>query len=114
MTKVFSRTILILTTPYWGIEVNYFFMKQTIDDKSDIIRRLKIIEGHIKKVISMVENDRYCVDVLQQSSAVRSALKKTQDLILTRHLKGCVHHALKEERGEKVVKELIDIYTQSK
>ncbi|NCN25666.1 hypothetical protein COT94_03630 [Candidatus Falkowbacteria bacterium CG10_big_fil_rev_8_21_14_0_10_37_14] len=89
-------------------------MEQTFNEQANILRRLKIIEGHIKKVISMVESDRYCVDVLQQSSAVRSALKKTQDLILARHLRSCVRHALKEDRGDKVIGELIDIYTQSK
>ena len=89
-------------------------MKKDLNDKASILRRLKIIEGHIKKVISMVENDRYCIDVLQQSSAVRSALKKTQDMILSRHLQSCVRNALREDKGEKVVGELIDIYTQSK
>lgn len=83
-------------------------------NKEDILRRLKIIEGHLKKVVSMVEDDRYCIDVLQQSSAVGSALKKTQDLILARHLQTCVMAALKEEKGKKVVAELTAIYTQSK
>lgn len=85
-----------------------------VSNKSDILKRLKIIEGHLKKVIAMVENDRYCIDVLQQSSAVRSALKKTQDLILLKHLQTCVISALKTEKGEKVIAELMDIYTQGK
>lgn len=84
------------------------------NNKQSILRRLKIAEGHLKKVISMIENDRYCIDVLQQSSAVRSALKKTQDLILTRHLQTCVKMALKEDKREKVVGELVNIYLQSK
>lgn len=82
--------------------------------KADVLRRLKIIEGHLRKVISMVESDSYCVDVLQQATAVRNALKKTQDLILTRHLESCVMSALKEERGKKVVDELMEIYAQRK
>lgn len=84
------------------------------NNKEDVLRRLKIIEGHLKKVVSMVENDRYCIDVLQQSSAVRSALKKTQDLILSRHLKTCVLEAMKEGKEEKILAELLDIYTQGK
>lgn len=83
-------------------------------NKKDILRRLEIIAGHLKTVISMVKNDRYCIDVLQQSSAVRSALKKTQDLILSRHLQTCVLSAMKENEGKKVVTELMSIYNQSK
>jgi DNA-binding FrmR family transcriptional regulator len=86
----------------------------TENNKQSILRRLKIAEGHLKKVISMIEDDRYCIEVLQQSSAVRSALKKTQDLILARHLQTCVKNALKEDKREKVVAELVDIYLQSK
>ena len=75
---------------------------------------MKIIEGHIKKVVSMVEEDRYCIDIIQQSSAVRSSLKKVQDLILSRHLNTCIYPVMKENSGKKVVEELIDLYTQSK
>lgn len=83
-------------------------------DKENILKRLKIIEGHLGTVVSMIENERYCVEVLQQISAVRSALKKTQDLILSRHLQTCVLSAMKKEEGQRVVTELMNIYTQSK
>lgn len=89
-------------------------MVEDKSNKEDVLRRLKIIEGHLKKVIAMVEDDSYCVNILQQTTAVRSALKKTQDLILSRHLETCVAASLKEERSQKVVRELMDIYAQNK
>jgi DNA-binding FrmR family transcriptional regulator len=85
-------------------------MNHVHKNKEDVLKRLKIIEGHLKKIISMVESDSYCVDVLQQSSAVRSALKKTQDIILTNHMETCVMASLKEEGKEKVISELVSIY----
>ena len=55
-----------------------------------ILHRLKISLGHLKKVIKMVENDEYCINVLHQSQAVRKALKETDNLMLENHLKTCV------------------------
>lgn len=89
-------------------------MTQKETNKEDVLKRLKIIEGHLKKVIAMVEDDSYCISILQQAMAVRSALKKAQDLILSRHLQTCVAAALKEEKSQKVVSELMDIYAQNK
>ncbi|MDP2909453.1 MAG: metal-sensitive transcriptional regulator [bacterium] len=81
--------------------------------KKEILKRLKIIEGHLKKVISMVESNSYCIDILQQSSAVRNALKKVQNMVLSNHLRTCVNSVLKDKEGKKVVGELMDIYTQT-
>ncbi len=83
-------------------------------NKEDVLRRLKIIEGHLKKVIDMVESESYCVNILQQTVAVRSALKKVQDLILSRHLETCVAASLKEEKSQRMVRELMDIYARNK
>ncbi len=83
--------------------------------KKETSRRLKIIEGHLKKVIKMVEEDKYCIDVLQQSLAIQNALKKVDGLILNQHLHKCVAGAMKKgnSKKEKSIKELLKIYQLS-
>ena len=83
--------------------------------KKETLRRLKIIEGHLKKVIKMVEEDKYCIDVLQQSLAVQNALKKVDGLILDQHLRKCVTEAMKKgnSRKEKSIKQLLIVYNLS-
>lgn len=85
-------------------------MKNKIQEES--LKRLKIIKGHLKKVIKMVEEDKYCIDILHQSLAVQSALKKVDSLILSQHLRKCVSRAMKKENGkkEKTIEELLEIY----
>ncbi len=85
------------------------------DAKKQIRRRLKIISGHLKKVIKMIEEDKYCVDVLHQSLACQNALKKVDSLILNQHLRKCVATAMKEGKGkkEKSINELLEIYQLS-
>jgi len=78
--------------------------------KEDIVRRLKIIDGHLKKVIQMVEDDKYCIDILQQSAAVQSALKQADQLLLHNHLHCCVADAIKSNKGEKAILELLRIF----
>ena len=84
--------------------------------KKETIRRLSIIDGHLKKVIKMVEEDKYCVDVLQQSLAVQNALKGVDGLILDQHLRKCVSDAFKRgnSRKEKSIRELLKVYQLSK
>lgn len=80
--------------------------------KKEILRRLKIIRGHLKKVIKMIEEDKYCIDVLHQSLACQNALKKVDGLILDQHLRKCVAEAMKNGRNkkEKSIKELLKVY----
>ena len=81
--------------------------------KKETLRRLKIIEGHLKKVIKMAEEDKYCIDILQQSLAVQNALKEVDSLILNNHFHSCVTRAIKGDkklRKEKIIRELLNIY----
>lgn len=77
--------------------------------KGDVLHRLKIAEGHLKKVIDMVEEKEYCIDILNQSSAVQSALKKVDELILENHLKTCVKDAFRNGNDENSVQEIIKV-----
>ena len=73
------------------------------DTKERILHRLKIANGHLKKVINMIENDHYCIEVLHQSQAVQQAIKETDNLILENHLKTCVADAIAKGKKKKIV-----------
>lgn len=69
--------------------------------------RLRSARGHLDGVIRMVEEDRYCIDVLHQLSAVQGALDRVRRDILEAHLRGCVPEAVAEGRVDDVVHELL-------
>jgi CsoR family transcriptional regulator, copper-sensing transcriptional repressor len=78
--------------------------------KTDILKRLNYIEGHLGGIRKMVEDDTYCVDILRQTYAVRKAIEKMEALLLEGHLHGCVPEGIKEGREEEVVAELVQLY----
>lgn len=81
--------------------------------KEKILARLRSIEGHLRHVVEMVESDEYCIDVLQQTSAVGSALAKVETLLLDRHVDHCVATAIRSgepSERERVMRELSDVY----
>ena len=85
-------------------------MKEEVKKKID--PRLARIEGQVKGIRAMVQNDRYCVDILLQLSAVISALKKVEDLVMENHLNTCVTDALKsedEKESQLKISELMDV-----
>lgn len=84
--------------------------------KREALRRLRIIEGHLKKVIKMIEEDKYCIDILNQALAVQNALKEVDGLILDQHLRKCVGEAFKKGKKpkEKSIKELLKVFQLSK
>jgi DNA-binding FrmR family transcriptional regulator len=75
-----------------------------------VLKRLSYIEGHLNGIRRMVEEDKYCVDVLKQTFAVRRAIEKLEALILDGHLHGCVVEGIREGREEEVVGELLELY----
>ena len=81
--------------------------------KPDVLRRIAYIEGHLNDVKRMIEEDKYCIDVLKQTYAVRRAIEKMEALILEHHLQGCVVAGIKEGREDDVIGELIDLYEQA-
>lgn len=89
-------------------------MIQNIDKKKEVMRRLRIIEGHLKKVTKMVEDDEYCIDILQQTCAVKNSLKRVEDLLLDNHLRSCVVNAIKKDRSEKSIRELLELFKEAK
>jgi DNA-binding FrmR family transcriptional regulator len=69
--------------------------------------RLRTARGHLDGVIRMVDEDRYCIDVLHQLSAVQGALERARREVLEAHLRGCVPEAVAEGRIEDIVDELM-------
>lgn len=81
--------------------------------KAQALKRLKVARGHLNKVIQMVEDDDYCIDVVHQSIAVSAALKKTNELILENHLKTCVFNSMKTGEEHTVIEEVIAVLKKS-
>jgi len=83
---------------------------------TDSIRRLKTIEGHLRGVIRMVEEDAYCIDVIRQIQAVEGALNKVSTKILEDHLNSCVITAVQGDdlsERERVLKEITEVFEMS-
>ncbi len=82
-------------------------------DKEQVLKRLTVIEGHLKGVKKMVEQEAYCMDVIHQIHAVQSALNKVSSLILNDHLNSCVIAAVRgdsPDERERVLKEIADLF----
>ena len=82
--------------------------------KKDVLNRLATIEGHLKAIRKMVEDDRYCVDILQQGFAVERALKAFESALLEGHLRGCVPSGFKEGRDDQMIAELRQLFELSR
>ncbi|HYU75510.1 MAG TPA: metal-sensitive transcriptional regulator [Ktedonobacteraceae bacterium] len=78
--------------------------------RRDVLKRLSYIEGHVAGIRKMVEEDKYCVDVLRQTYAVRKALEKLESIVLEGHLQTCVPEGIKGDREGEVIQELVQLY----
>lgn len=82
------------------------------EEKQKMINRLKRVEGQVRGIQKMIEDDRYCVDVLIQLSATQAAIKKVGYSLLERHTKTCVAGAIKEGGGDGHIDELLKVFQQ--
>jgi DNA-binding FrmR family transcriptional regulator len=80
------------------------------ETKSRAVRRLKIIEGQIRGLQSMVEKEEYCVNIITQASAIKEALSGIEDLILENHLSTHVIHQMKSGKEKQAVAEILKVY----
>jgi DNA-binding FrmR family transcriptional regulator len=78
-------------------------------DKSGLIRRLSRMEGQVRGVARMIEREEYCVDILQQTAALRAAVDAVSILVLEDHVQGCVRTAAEHGDADKYVDEVIDV-----
>ncbi|MBK9944058.1 MAG: metal-sensitive transcriptional regulator [Kouleothrix sp.] len=87
-----------------------------METKQQLRNRLKSIEGHVRGIERMVEDDNYCVDIIKQALAVQRALEKFNSIVLERHLEGCVTTAIRSDDAgerERVISELLQLFDTS-
>ncbi|MBI3282485.1 metal-sensitive transcriptional regulator [Candidatus Curtissbacteria bacterium] len=87
-------------------------MQQAV--KSDALKRLRTARGHLEHVISAVESEKYCIDVLQQSLAVQSALRAVDNIILKGHLEEHVAQAMHGKDKQKSIQEVVDVFEKAR
>jgi len=80
------------------------------ESKAEALRRLKYAQGHLNGIVSMVEQEKYCVDVLKQLFAVRKSLEKVETVLLEGHLNTCVVEGIQAGKQDEVFKELLEVY----
>lgn len=80
------------------------------DTQERILHRLKISRGHLDKVISMVVDQDYCIDVMHQMQAVESSLKETGNVMLENHLKTCVADAISQGKKDEAISEIMQVF----
>ena len=79
--------------------------------KKETLNRLSYIEGHLSGVKRMVVEDKYCVDILKQTYAVRRAIEKVEGMLLSGHLDTCVVEGIRDGRDREVLGELMELYS---
>ena len=82
---------------------------RALDAKAALRKRLNRIEGQVRGIARMVDEERYCVDILTQVSAVRSALDAMALGLLERHLHGCVQQAVASGKGDAAIDEAMSV-----
>src|SRR5690625_2402048 len=85
---------------------------RTENEKKAVNNRLKRIEGQVRGLQKMVEEDRYCIDILIQISAINAALKKVGFEVAERHVKHCVKDAIQSNDGNEAIEELMSVMKQ--
>jgi DNA-binding FrmR family transcriptional regulator len=78
-------------------------------DKDTLLARMRRIEGQARGIQKMIEEDRYCPDIIQQLTALSRAVKEVSLLLLQEHIEGCVTDAIQHGHGEEMVRELIAV-----
>ena len=78
-------------------------------DKAQLVRRLSRIEGQVRGIARMIEREEYCVDILQQTAALRAAVDAVSIMVLEDHVQGCVRTAAERGEADQYVDEVIDV-----
>jgi DNA-binding FrmR family transcriptional regulator len=80
-------------------------------NKQRLVQRLKLIEGQVRGLQKMIEEEKYCIDVITQTSAVKSALSGVEDELMSSHLSTCVIDQIKDGQERKAIGEIIKVYS---
>lgn len=108
-------SVILVSPPQGGRGKVYRTEAADMQDErtTDIVRRLKSVEGHVRGVERMVGEDAYCIDVVNQILAIQRALKKVSGLVLDQHLHHCVTSAIRgtdDNEKEQVLGELLQVF----
>src|SRR5205814_9103133 len=101
----YHRTVTTPQEPVAGDTFRHAYTR----DKSQLVRRLARIEGQVRGITRMIEREEYCVDILQQTSALRAAVDSLAILVLEDHVQGCVRTAAEQGDAERYVDEVVDV-----
>ena len=83
-------------------------------DHSDNLSSLRRIEGQVRGVQQMIDDKRYCMDIVNQIKAMKSALSRVESQILEKHLRSCVTQVLNKKEMEEKITELVKVFNQKK
>ena len=78
-------------------------------EKDEALNRIRTVIGHTKGIEKMIEEERYCIDILKQIAAVQSSLSRLANLLTRDHMRVCVTEAIKEGEGEDKIDELVEV-----
>ena len=78
-------------------------------DTAQLMRRLSRMEGQVRGIARMIEREEYCVDILQQTAALRAAVDALSIRILEDHVQGCVRTAAEQGEADRYVEEVVDV-----
>lgn len=94
-----------------GLEVNgkKGSLRSLPHEKTEALNRIRTVIGHTKGIEKMIEDERYCIDILKQIAAVQSSLSKLANLLTKDHMRVCVAEAIREGKGENKIDELVEV-----
>ncbi|MBS3735993.1 MAG: metal-sensitive transcriptional regulator [Candidatus Bipolaricaulota bacterium] len=84
-------------------------LEQLPTEKQEALNRIRTVIGHSRGIEKMIEEERYCIDILKQIAAVQSSLSKLANLLTKDHMRVCVSEAVKEGKGEDKIEELVEV-----
>jgi len=96
-------------TPPDALDPDHTFRHSYSRDQGVLIRRLKRIEGQVRGIERMIERHEYCVDILQQTAALRAAVDSVALLVLEDHVQGCVRTAAERGDADQYIEEVLDV-----
>jgi DNA-binding FrmR family transcriptional regulator len=103
------RAAQITLLPPQQTETEGLFRHAYSRDQASLIRRLRRIEGQVRGIERMIERREYCVDILQQTAALRAAVDSVALLILEDHVQGCVKTAAEQGDADRYIEEVLDV-----
>jgi len=82
-------------------------------DRAQLLRRLSRLEGQVRGIARMIERDDYCIDILQQTAALRAAVDAVSLLVMEDHVAGCLRHAVASGDADAYTEEVMDVVRRS-